>query len=1034
MICNLSNSSLSKVVLFASVGFWLAAVSPCPLARALDPHRQITQYGHTAWRVQDGFETDTGGITQTPDGYIWVSANRGILRFDGVRFTEWTPPAGMSLPSKGISYLLGGLDGTLWIGTYNGLSRYKDGKLFNYTTSARGPGISQIIRDHTGAIWVTRYRVNDGKGSLCRVAGDELRCFGKKDGNPGAYGIGLTEDNEGNFWFACRMLCRWTPGSSGLYLKEQAKQLEGVGEGVVDVVAGPSGSLWASLDGIGPGLGVQYYSNGKWASYVVPGFDGSTVRSHALFVDRNQTLWVGTDSHGLYHIHDGLADHYDAAAGLSGNGVVQIYEDKEGNLWVATDMGLDLFRDTPVINFGTSEGLAGGDFNSVLALSDGSVLDGTAGALNIVRGSRVSAIAPGQGLPGQDVKAMFQDHSGRVWLGVDARLMIYEHSRFVDAKKMDGGPLGHVGVAYAITEDVDANIWAIVVSGLQRKLLRIRDERVQEEILLGPSPSNAENLAADQHAGIWIGDQTGKLVHYENGNREIVRVANGDSSLLTTSIFVASDNAVWAVTNKGLYRWKDGHLGLMDTRNGLPCSYLYSAIVDNYGSLWVASQCGLLMISAPDLSNWLRRPDSKVSVRMFDRLDGAFPTSSGLQPTASKSPDGRLWFASTRGIQVVDPSHLYVNPSPPPVHIEEIVANGKQYSPGEGFLLLSLTRDLEIRYTALSFAVPQRVRFRYLLQGQDPSWQDAGTRRAAFYTNLNPGHYRFHVVACNSDGVWNETGAELNIVIPPAFYQTLWFKILLALAAAAVLWSLYLLRLRQATAKVHALLGERIKERERIARELHDTLLQGFQGLMLRLQVVMEEIPENQPARGKMEKVLERADGVLFEGRERVSALRADAKCSPDLAQAIACCGEELAQNHTAQFCMAVVGTPQPLDPVIFDEAYRIGREALLNAFAHSNALRIEGEITYHSARVRMSIRDNGNGIDQEILRNGRTGHWGLSGMRERAESIGGQLNVWTNPGAGTEVALTLPSKVAYQRVVNGRRWKWIRRAVSGWR
>jgi signal transduction histidine kinase len=440
------------------------------------------------------------------------------------------------------------------------------------------------------------------------------------------------------------------------------------------------------------------------------------------------------------------------------------------------------------------------------------------------------------------------------------------------------------------------------------------------------------------------------------------------------------------------------------------------------------------MIPAADLSNWSKHPDGKVSVKIFDRLDGAFPTSSGLQPTAAKSPDGRLWFAGTRGLQAVDPSHLYVNPTPPPVHIEEIVASGKQYSPGEGLLLAPLTRDLEIRYTALSFAVPQRVRFRYTLQGQDPGWQDAGTRRAAFYTNLNPGHYRFHVIACNSDGVWNETGAELNIVIPPAFYQTLWFKILLALAGAAVLWCLYLLRLRQATAQVHVRLGERMKERERIARELHDTLLQGFQGLMLRLQMVMEEIPENLSARSKMEKVLERADGVLFEGRERVSALRTEAKSGDDLAQAIAACGEELAQNHKSQFSMAVVGTPQPLDPVVFEEAYRIGREALLNAFAHSNALRIEGEITYHSARVRLSVRDNGNGIDQEILRNGRTGHWGLSGMRERAEGIGGQLNVWTNPGAGTEVALTLPSKLAYQRVVKRQRWQWIRRAVSGWR
>ena len=225
-----------------------------------------------------------------------------------------------------------------------------------------------------------------------------------------------------------------------------------------------------------------------------------------------------------------------------------------------------------------------------------------------------------------------------------------------------------------------------------------------------------------------------------------------------------------------------------------------------------------------------------------------------------------------------------------------------------------------------------------------------------------------------------------------------------------------------------------MEERERIARELHDTLLQGFQGLMLRFQVVMEDIPENQPTRGKMEKVLERADEVLLEGRERVSKLRAEAKPGEDLPQAIASCGEELAQNYTAGFSMSIVGTPQPLDPIVQDEAYRIGREALANAFAHSNASRIEGEITFDSTRVRLSIRDNGDGIDQEILRSGRTGHWGLSGMRERAEHLGGQLSVWSNPGAGTEVELTLPAKVAYKRGTKRIRWRWIKRAVSGGR
>jgi len=1031
MIRTVPDNSLNRALLLSFAGFWLAAALLRPNAAALDPHRLISQYGHTAWRTQDGALSPPQAITQTTDGYIWIGVNEGILRFDGVKFTLWDPPSA-SRQVRGISYLLGSRDGSLWIGTYNGLLRFKDGKLIDYSTHPTGPGISSIIEDHKGTIWVTRYQVPEGKGSLCQVAGNDLRCYSEKDGNPGKYGIGLTEDGKGNLWFGCQMLCRWAPGSSSVYFKEQLAKP--AGDGVIEVVAGPSGSLWASLDGIGPGLGVRFYSNGKWASYVVPGFNGDAIRSHSLFVDRNQTLWAGTESEGLYHIHDGFADHYGSAEGLSGNSVAQIYEDKEGNLWVATDKGLDLFRDTPVVTFSSTERLAGAEFNSVLALKSGSVLVGSQGALDIIHGGRVSSIAAGHGLPGQDVTAMFEDHTGRIWLGVGARLMTYEQGQFAEIKKLDGSPFGDVDRVHAITEDSEGDIWAIVDPNYQRKLLRIRHERVEEQIPLDPAVANAGYLAADREAGIWIGGRFDELVHYHKGSREIVSLANGARPFVTRSLVVASDDAVWAATNKGLYRWKDGRLSLLDSRNGLPCSRFLSAIEDKYGALWIYASCGLLRIPAADFVHWLKFPESKVTVRTFDQLDGAHPSGSALQPIASRGPDGRLWFAGKQFIQMVDPDHSDVNPIPPPVHVEEIDADEKNYSPQGDIRLAPGPHDVEIRYTALSFTLPQRVRFRYMLQGQDKGWQDAGTRREAFYTNLPPGPYRFHVIACNNDGVWNETGADLSFVVSPAYYQTWWFRVLFALAAAAALWFLYLLRLRHATAQIHERLGERMDERERIARELHDTLLQGFHGLMLRFQAVMEEIPNNQPARSKMEKVMERADEVLVEGRDRVSKLRVEAKQGQDLAQAIALCGEELAREHSAEFSLAIVGTPQPIDSVVLDDAYRIGREALANAFEHSNAIRIEVEITYDSARLRLSIRDNGDGIDQEILKSGRSGHWGMSGMRERAQSIGGQLNVWSNQGAGTEVELIVPAKVAYRPGAKRPHWKWLKRVVSGGR
>jgi signal transduction histidine kinase/ligand-binding sensor domain-containing protein len=1036
MICTSSRSSLSKAWLVA--GFWLATFFLCLNAHALDPHTLLSQYGHTSWKTQDGLVNRPTAIAQTTDGYIWIVSSNTLLRFDGVRFTLWTPPQGQAFAGRGISALLGARDGSLWIGTFGGLSHLKDGKLINYKTTPKSPGISAIIEDPNGTIWFTRYRVNDGMGPLCRVDKNALRCYGEKDGISARYGLGLAEDGAGNIWFGSNFLCRWSPGSSSVYFKEMSQQKAFTN--VNDVAVGPAGSVWAALDGTGPKLGVQYYSNGKWASYIVPGFNGATVRSSGLYMDRNRSLWVATESQGLYRIHDGIADHYGSGNGLSGNSVKSIYEDREGNIWVATDRGLDMFRDMPVVTYSPSEGLIGSSVHSVLGLKNGSVWVGNEEALDIINAGHISTIAVGHGLPGQDVNAVFEDSTGQIWLGIDDRIVMFSHGRFVDAQRLNGNPAGRIGVPVAFTEDTDGNIWAaILINGIhQGQLVRIRGKRIEKSIPEDDFIREAQFVAADRDSGIWVGSVDGKLARYRNGKVDgVVALQSNGVPVSTNAISVDADNALWAATTGGLFRWKDGRLSVMDSRNGLPCSAFYSAIEDNYGSMWISARCGLLMIPKPDLVTWMKEPESKVSVRTFTALDGVQTGTQPGQPLASRSRDGRLWFDSGFFVQMVDPDRISGNGIPPPVQVEEVVADRKGYSPSDGLRLAPRTHDLEIRYTALSLTLPQRVRFRYMLQGQDKTWQDVGTRREAFYTNLDPGHYTFHVIACNNDGVWNETGAEFGFDIQPAYYQTLWFRILVSLAAVAALSSLYFLRLKQATDEVKARLGERMYERERIARDLHDTLLQGFQGLMLRFQAVMEEIPENpvnRSVRGKMEKVLERADEVLLEGRESVSKLRAEAKHGDDLAQAIASVGEELAEDHACQFNMAIVGTPQPLDPVVLDEAYRIAREALVNAFGHSNASKIEGEMTYDSARVRLSIRDNGDGIAPEILKSGRTGHWGLSGMRERAQNVGGQLNVWSNPGAGTEIELILPASVAYQRGARGLRWKWIRRAVSGGR
>jgi signal transduction histidine kinase len=485
-------------------------------------------------------------------------------------------------------------------------------------------------------------------------------------------------------------------------------------------------------------------------------------------------------------------------------------------------------------------------------------------------------------------------------------------------------------------------------------------------------------------------------------------------------------------TADGLVGLNDGVTKKLTVQNGLPCNRLYSMIFDDRGSLWLNAACGLLELPGDELQAWWANSDAKLKLRVFDVLDGAQPVLSPFGHTTAKSPDGTLWFANMFALQTVNPTQPNRNIKPPPVHIEELIANHKSYGMANNLRLPPLLRDLEIDYTALSFVAPKKVTFRYRLEGHDTDWQDPGARRQAFYSDLKPGKYTFRVIACNNSGLWNDVGDSLGFYVAPTFYQTLWFRILACGIAAAMLWAFYLFRLEQATAQIQERLGARMEERERIARELHDTLLQGFQGLMLRFQAVMKTLPVEAPARSMMEQVLDRADEVLLEGRQSVRDLREQGTSEAELSEALRHCGEELAQKHTSVFSLTIVGEPKPLAPVVFNESYRIAREALINAFQHSQARKIEVEVTYLESGISLRVRDDGMGIDATTLSKGRLGHWGLSGMRERAHKIAARVDIWSQVGAGTEIELSIPSEVAYPNKLERPLWQRIKVALTG--
>jgi len=434
-------------------------------------------------------------------------------------------------------------------------------------------------------------------------------------------------------------------------------------------------------------------------------------------------------------------------------------------------------------------------------------------------------------------------------------------------------------------------------------------------------------------------------------------------------------------------------------------------------------------VSASDYESWLKFPEAALSVKTFDALDGSQPGYELGQPEVSKSADGRLWFASSDKVQMIDPSRTYTNVIPPPVYVEEVIADRKNYPPGVGLRLPALTRDIEIDYTALSFVVPQKVRFRYKLEGRDTTWQEPGTRRQAFYSDLRPRKYRFRIIACNNDGLWNEQGATLDFSVAPAWYQTNWFRVACVVVFLVLLWGIYRLRVQQLQHQFAIGLEARVNERTRIARDLHDTLLQSFHGLILRFQAATNLLPERPvEAKQRFETAIDQAAQAITEGRDAVQGLRSSTVETNDLAMAISALGEELAADGTiadsALFRMAVEGTPRNLHPILRDEVYRIAGETLRNAFRHAQARQIEVEIHYDARQFRFRVRDDGKGIDPEILgEHPRPGHFGLHGMRERAKIVGGQLDVWSELDSGTEVELSIPASRAYATSSARRSW-----------
>lgn len=800
---------------------WMLLVwQPCTLA--LDPALDVSQYAHTSWKVREGFFKDAiSAIAQTPDGYLWLGTQFGLIRFDGVRAVPWQPSAGQQLPSSYIRSLRATRDGTLWIGTWLGLSSWKDSKLTQHPELA-GQSVGRILEDRDGTVWAgTRY---PPPGKLCAFRGDGAQCYGD-GGEFGERASSLYEDHTGTLWVGGQTgLWRWNPGPPKFYPLADFES----SQGLVEIDTGAI--LIAERRTLNQLIGE------KVVPFSLP-IEGLRFQPSRLLRDRDGSLWIGTFDRGLVHVHQGRADLFSQFNGLSGNYIRDLFEDREGNIWVATDNGLDRLRHIAVATVSVDQGLSQSTPWSVLTAKDGSVWVGTLDGLNRLRDGQItvyrkqsksgrpdsaaSTLGSDQiqgrdgfgtvnrsatlgpvreitdsGLPDDVIHSLFEDDQRRIWVSTRAGLAYFENDRFIPVSGIPSG-------VHAIAGDAAGNIWI----SEDESLILLQGGRVIERFpwtSLGRKVHAIPMLSDPVRGGLWLGfrDGTG-LSYFKDGRiRVSYGAAEGLGQGMVGGLQLDADETLWAATEGGLSRLKDGRVNTLTAKNGLPCDGVHWMIEDDDHSFWLDTACGLARIPRSEVEAWAaavekdKDTQQKVHATVFDSSDGVriHASPGGFTPQVGKSPDGRIWFLPWDGISVIDPRRLPFNPLPPPVQIEQVTADGQTYDPTQGLTMPPLVRDLTIDYTALSLVAPEKTRFRYKLEGQDPDWKEVMNEHRVQYSNLAPGSYRFRVMAANNSDVWNEEGAFLDFSIAPAFYQTTWFRVGVGILFLALLCGLYRLR------------------------------------------------------------------------------------------------------------------------------------------------------------------------------------------------------------------------------------------------
>lgn len=1012
---------------------WLLASIPLLSSSfALDPSRSLGQYRLVRWDEDQGLpQNRLDYITQTQDGFIWLGTDGGLIRFDGKNFATGEE-IGPNLKQRArIRGLISGPAGELWFGSENSLfCRFANGECQEFDSKAGLPNdiCLPLFLDSTGALWIATPK----HGLLEFKDGHFLPYPGSQEMTE-HYPQGIRETR----------LALWIATGSGAYEIDKASgaikkftDSDGLPDVQLNAVTTDrEGRIWAGTE---KGL-ARFDNDGRF--HLVTNDIGSR-EVEALLTDSHGMIWVGGSGGGLWRINPetGQVSELPPENGRPVPEVTRnIYEDREGNIWLSSNLALERLSDVKFTTYTSRDGLLSDTINAVAPGEAGRIWIGTTTGLACLIDGRIEPIAiraSGQTTEQTNVYSLYEDPQGVLWFGLwDTTLHRLDRGQHQQIAILNKLAQAEVGWATGMCSDPNGDL---LVGTLGAGLQRIRNGQIvktytKEDGLRDPA---VYSLALDRENRLWIGGPFG--VDLLQGTT--IKAAPGQSArLLSSAVFTLcadSDGTLWAGTKKGLYRFRDGRWA--------PTTYepdprvlgpeFYCLLEDDYGNLWSSGSHGVFFVSKSELNEFFDGKRSSVNCRVFGKADGLKSVNCDYgSPPGCRSADGRFWFATTYGLAVIDPNHLQFNSLPPPVQIEKVVVDVTQvFSIRPATQKVELgpgNHHLEFDYAGLSFTAPEKVRFKYKLKGFDRDWIDAGSHREAYYTNLSPGTYQFKVIACNNDGLWipEQAAAVTTVIVRPHFYQTVWFSALCAGAFILAIWLLGRWRLQQI-----------LEERTRLARELHDTVARGTVGLVWRL-----EAAKSLAKKMHFDQVLASLDDVaklarenLKETRRAMRALRAGVL---DIDRSLPSALEAVLTRTASgtQLCpeIKVSGAPYSIGCAWEQALVRITQESLTNTLKYAKAHQFEAELHYCPRELRLRLSDDGIGFNYNPGggssssktapdESGISGGLGLLGIEERCRQLGGRIRIASNPGSGTTIEVVVPRRPQIWRLLAiGTRW-----------